>query len=228
VPHQVTDVGAEGVGDFGDLDEVEPALAALILRSDSNAMGTLRLLAKTQMADHLIDAFWKSDFVDRQIREALVRLFGLEPDPALVRLIRVKAPALGPAEIRASLGWLRTTFDFPVVASPTVERPAPEPAARPVRVPPNPSPKVDRTMTGQATSWRHATLGHRVRRLDLRLPLEGKRRGPEFSRRTVPGSRHPADERLDVLAVPGIRWQSRQGVVMDTEMTHPIAAAPLQ
>jgi len=173
-------------------------------------MGTLRLLAKTQMADHLIDAFWKSDFVDRQIREALVRLFGPEPDPALVRLIRVKAPALGPAEIRASLGWLRTTFDFPVVASPTVERPAPEPAARPVRVPPNPSPKVDRTMTGQATSWRHATLGHRVRRLDLRLPLEGKRRGPEFSRRTVPGSRHPADERLDVLAVPRVERSTRE------------------
>jgi hypothetical protein len=52
---------------------------------DSNATGTLRLLAKTQMADHLIDAFWKSDFVDRQIRDALVRLFGPEPRPRLTQ-----------------------------------------------------------------------------------------------------------------------------------------------
>ena len=86
---------------------------------DSNAEGTLRLLAKTQMADHLIDEFWKSDFVDRQIRDGLVRLFGPEPDPALVRLLRGRLPALSPAEVRASLGRLRTTFDFPVVGIPT-------------------------------------------------------------------------------------------------------------
>src|ERR1019366_4803747 len=89
---------------------------------DAQAEQTLKLLAKAQMADHLIDAFWKSDFVDRQIRDALGRLFGPEPDPALVRVIRAKATGLNPAEIRASLSRLRTTFDFPVVASPTVER----------------------------------------------------------------------------------------------------------
>jgi len=83
---------------------------------------TLKLLAKVQMADHLIDAFWKSDFVDRQIRDALGRLFGPEPDPSLVRLIRAKASALNPAEVRASLSRLRTTFDFPVVATPAAER----------------------------------------------------------------------------------------------------------
>jgi hypothetical protein len=85
---------------------------------DTHAEQTLKLFAKAQMADHLIDAFWKSDFVDRQIRDALGRLFGPEPDPSLVRLIRAKASALSPAEVRASLGRLRTTFDFPVVATP--------------------------------------------------------------------------------------------------------------
>ena len=35
---------------------------------EDHAEETLRLLAKTQMADHLIDDLWKSDFVDRQIR----------------------------------------------------------------------------------------------------------------------------------------------------------------
>jgi hypothetical protein len=32
----------------------------------TNPGATLRLLAKAQTADHLIDALWKSDFVDRQ------------------------------------------------------------------------------------------------------------------------------------------------------------------
>ena len=129
---------------------------------DSNAIGTLRLLAKTQMADHLIDAFWKSDFVDRQIRDGLVRLFGPEPDPALVRLIRGKAPALSPAEVRASLGRLRTTFDFPVVASQTIERREPAPSAGPVRVSSRRSPQADGKTTGQGTPWRHVTLAHLI------------------------------------------------------------------
>jgi hypothetical protein len=150
--------------------------------SDSNALGTLRLLAKTQMADHLIDAFWKSDFVDRQIRDSLVRLFGPEPDPALVRLIRGKAPALSPAEIRASLGRLRTTFDFPVVASQTVERPEPASSARPVRVPSNWSPQSSGKTTGQGTPWRHVTLGHLIEAGLVTIPfrLEHRYRGVEL------------------------------------------------
>ncbi|MEX1172767.1 MAG: restriction endonuclease, partial [Chloroflexota bacterium] len=55
-----------------------------VAEPETNAGGTLRLLAKAQMADHLIDAFWKSDFVDRQVRDGLGRLFGPEPDPGLV------------------------------------------------------------------------------------------------------------------------------------------------
>src|SRR5664280_959291 len=81
---------------------------------------TLRLLAKAQMADHLLTALWKSDFVDRQVKDALVGLFGPEPDPALVRLIRGKAGALGPADVRSSLARLRTTFDFPIASNPAV------------------------------------------------------------------------------------------------------------
>src|ERR1700693_5472920 len=104
--------------------------------------GTLRLLAKAQMADHLIDAFWKSDFVDRQVRDALKRTFGPEPDPALVRLIRAKASVLSPAEVRASLGRLRTTFDFPVVASQVIDRADAPRAPVPTRATVSPQPNT--------------------------------------------------------------------------------------
>ena len=152
---------------------------------DSNAIGTLRLLAKTQMADHLIDAFWKSDFVDRQIRDGLVRLFGPEPDPALVRLIRGKAPALSPAEVRASLGRLRTTFDFPVVASQTIERPTSEPSLRPVRVPSSRPSQAGEKATRQGTPWRHVTLGHLIEAGLVTIPfrLEHRYRGVELAAR---------------------------------------------
>ena len=47
---------------------------------DEHAEETLRLLSKAQLADHLIDDLWKSDFVDRQVRDALQQLFGPEPE----------------------------------------------------------------------------------------------------------------------------------------------------
>jgi hypothetical protein len=86
---------------------------------------TLALLSKAQMADHLIDELWKAHFVDRQIRATLEGMFAAEPDASLVRLIRSRIPALTPAEVRAGLRRLRTTFDFPGV--PVASRPLTEP-----------------------------------------------------------------------------------------------------
>lgn len=156
---------------------------------EDQAEDTLRLLAKAQMADHLIDDLWKSDFVDRQIRDALQRLFGPEPDPSLIRLVRAKASALLPAEVRKSLGRLRTTFDFPVVAAPAgrIERtPGPRPARpRPAEV------AIAPKTAGSGTPWRHVTLAdvivaglirvpleieHRYRGVDLRARIEGPSR----------------------------------------------------
>jgi hypothetical protein len=74
---------------------------------------TLALLSKEQMAEHLIDELWKAHFVDRQVRATLESLFGPEPDQSLVRLIRSRVPTLSPRDVRAGLGRLRTTFDFP-------------------------------------------------------------------------------------------------------------------
>lgn len=138
----------------------------------THAEQTLRLLAKAQMADHLIDVLWKSDFVDRQIRDALVRLFGPEPDPALVRLIRGKAQALSPAEVRSSLGRLRTTFDFPVAFTPTFEPVVPAKQPKAAKSEPAPSPVPGSGKMGEGTPWRGVSLGQLITAGLVRVPLE--------------------------------------------------------
>jgi hypothetical protein len=124
------------------------------------------------MADHLIDAFWKSDFVDRQIRDALGGLFGPEPDPSLVRLIRAKAAGLNPAEVRASLTRLRTTFDFPVVATPAVGRgDEPREQKRP-RGGSGTATESSADKIGSGTPWRHVTLGQLIKAGVVRVPFD--------------------------------------------------------
>lgn len=153
-----------------------------IADTDDLAEQTLRLLAKSQMADHLIDVLWKSDFVDRQVREALVRLFGPEADPSLVRLVRARAAALSPAEVRASLGRLRTTFDFPVAHTPVAPVAAPEASPVPTQsrgIAPA-TPRV-----GEGTPWRGVTLGQLIDAglVHVPLDLEHRYKGAELTAR---------------------------------------------
>ncbi len=172
---------------------VEQKLFRVVRIADptTNAEQTLKLLAKAQMADHLIDAFWKSDFVDRQIREVLVRLFASEPDASLVRLLRAKVPALTPTEVRASLGRLRTTFDFPVVIQPaslTVETPR---GVVPKRARPPAAPVRERRAVGAGTPWRHVTLNQLIEAGTVRVPftIEHHFRGAEVTARIESASR---------------------------------------
>jgi hypothetical protein len=157
---------------------------------DTHPEQTLQLLAKAQMADHLIDVLWKSDFVDRQVREALVRLFGPEPDPALVRLLRARAAALSPADVRSSLGRLRTTFDFPVARVPA---PAVTPAASPRTSPPTASPAPDTTAAkmGDGTPWRRVSLSQLIDAGLVRVPLDLERhyKGAKLTARIEGASR---------------------------------------
>jgi hypothetical protein len=150
---------------------------------DEHAEETLRLLSKAQLADHLIDDLWKSDFVDRQVRDALQQLFGPEPDPSLVRIVRAKTSALTPAEVRKSLGRLRTTFDFPVVAAPAkrIER---QHGAR--ATPPRPAEAVTAPKAaGSGTPWRHVSLADVIAAGLIRLPfdIEHRYRGVELRAR---------------------------------------------
>jgi len=161
-----------------------------VAEPESHAEQTLKLLAKAQMADHLIDDLWKSDFVDRQIRDALGRLFGPEPDRSLVRLIRAKASALSPSEVRASLGRLRTTFDFPVVATPAIERvqePMEPKSAR--RRPGTTTVSAENVVGG--TPWRHVTLSQLIDagRVHVPLDLEHRYRGAQLAARIEDASR---------------------------------------
>ena len=55
---------------------------------------TLGLLSKSQLQDHLIDQYWKTESVDRKVREALRVLFGAKPDPSVIRLVHGRVSAL--------------------------------------------------------------------------------------------------------------------------------------
>jgi hypothetical protein len=153
---------------------VEQKLFRMVRVADpgTHPEATLRLLAKTQMADHLIDVMWKSDFVDRGVRDALVGLFGPQPDPALVRLVRSRAEALSPSDVRSSLGRLRTTFDFPVAAASATEPvlPARQPKAAESQ-PASPATPAPAKM-GERTPWRGVSLGQLIGAGLVRLPLE--------------------------------------------------------
>jgi hypothetical protein len=186
---------------------VEQKLFRVVRVADagSHTGQTLGLLAKTQMADHLIDALWKSDFVDRQVRDALGRIFGPEPDHGLVRLIRAKAQALSPAEVRASLGRLRTTFDFPVVASPGIERVAPPnelaPKAALRAALPMPTKQI-----GDGTPWRRVTLAQLIEAglVPLPLDIEHRYRGTQLAARIEAADRVVFDgQAYDSLSTAG-------------------------
>ncbi len=172
---------------------------------DSHPEQTLRLLAKAQMADHLIDVLWKSDFVDRQVRDALVKLFGPEPDPALVRLIRARAVALSPAEVRSSLGRLRTTFDFPVASAPTAPAiPAAQPKASPAA--PAPVAASAAAQMGAGTPWRGVSLDQLIDAGLVRAPLdlEHRYKGAELTARIEGASRVVfAGQPYDSLSLAG-------------------------
>lgn len=113
------------------------------------------------------------------MHDALGRLLGPEPDGALVRRIKAVAPALGPAEVRASLRRLRITIDVPQVrVEPPVE-PQPGPIPRTTTAP------ARRERSEAGTPWRAVTLAQLVEGGLVRLPcdLEVRYRGKELSAR---------------------------------------------
>jgi hypothetical protein len=129
------------------------------------AADTLALLSKARMRDNLIACLWKSSFVDHQIKGALQGLFGPDPDPAFVRLIRNRLPHLSPAEIKDSLNRLRVTLDFPAVPL-THDIPDGESSPR------QEDPPVDVPPTEPGTPWREVTLQDIIGAGLVKLPLE--------------------------------------------------------
>lgn len=79
---------------------------------------TLVLLSKEQISEKIIEILWKADFVDRQIRGALEKLFSSEPDDSLIRLVTKRVKELKRKDVIASLRRVQVQFDFPVVPEP--------------------------------------------------------------------------------------------------------------
>ena len=142
---------------------------------DTRPADTLGLLSKGQLQDHLIDQFWKTEFVDRHVGATLRGLFAPDPDPAVLRLVHSRAPSLSRADVRASLGRLRASFDFPVVATPVsraiaasgMRQPAPSPAPAEA-----PKPVAAQRRVGDGTPWRKVTLGQLIEAGLVRVPLD--------------------------------------------------------
>ncbi len=161
----------------------------------ATAAETLDLLSKAQMRENLIEALWKSYYVDRQIGTAIEGLFGPDPDPAFVRFLRNRLPKLAPAEIRAGLTRLRVRLDFPAVL--------PNPPAPPG--PKEPQPGGDgepagggeTEVHGAGTPWRDVTLQDVVTANLIHLPLE--------LHRTYKGQRLMAR----VTAAGRVSWQGQ-------------------
>lgn len=155
----------------------------------SRSAETLALLSKAQLQDNLIDQYWKSEFVDRQIGDALRALFASEPDPAVIRLVHGKLPTMSRADIKASLARLRPTFDFPVVApsaAPRGQVSAGRPAAAAVTpAEPSKGPSEPTKAVGAGTPWRHVTLGQLIDAGLIRVPLDVSRhyRGTDLAAR---------------------------------------------
>lgn len=148
---------------------------------------TLGLLSKSQLQDHLIDQYWKTEFVDRQVRESLRALFAAEPDPSVIRLVHGRVPALSRADVKASLGRVRASFDFPVVTVPARGSEASGGRANDA----TPTLPAQVKAVGDGTPWRHVTLAQLIEAGLVRVPLEIERhyRGADLRARIENGDR---------------------------------------
>ncbi len=148
---------------------VEEKLLRQVRISDqaSEAEETLALLSKGSIAE--LEGLWAEEFIDRQVRDALERLFEPEPDGGLVRLIRRRLPKLTPGQIRAGLGRLRLDIG-PAELQPISATALPRERRRR-----QPKPK-DKRPFGEATPWSSVTLGDLISEGVLKPPVDLYRR----------------------------------------------------
>lgn len=88
--------------------------SARVSRDGATAEDTLTLLSKDRMTESQLEALWEAHFVDRQVKAELEKLLGVDPDPALVRLLRRRVPKLSAGQIENSLRRARIHPDFPI------------------------------------------------------------------------------------------------------------------
>ena len=125
----------------------------IVLTSDEpDILVTLLLLSKAELQGTVIDDLWRQYFVDRQVKEAVEGLSGIEPATDFLHLIRKRVPPLSLADVRQSLGRATLLLDYRAAHTTvvTVEQPA----------------------SPDKTPWRHVTLQDLISSGTVRLPLE--------------------------------------------------------
>jgi hypothetical protein len=158
----------------------------IVLASDEpDILGTLLLLSKAQLQGTVIDDLWRQYFVDRQVKQAVESLSGLEPPTDFLHLIRKRVPALSLSDVRQSLGRATLSLDYRAAQL------APTPSAAPISVGAGQRAWATRRTNLAAetaaveaeraapegpledkTPWRHVTLGDLIASGTVRLPLD--------------------------------------------------------
>jgi hypothetical protein len=141
----------------------------VVASDDKDVHSTLLLLSKAQLQGTVIDDLWRQYFVDRQVKQAVEGLSGIEPASDFLRLIRKRVPALSAADVRQSLGRATLSLDYraaPPAPVPPIGRRTPVQPAVVASVAATEAPGPDKT------PWRHVTLADLISSGMVRLPLD--------------------------------------------------------
>jgi hypothetical protein len=141
----------------------------VVASDDQDVQSTLLLLSKAQLQGTVIDDLWRQYFVDRQVKQAVEGLSGIEPASDFLRLIRKRVPALSAADVRQSLGRATLSLDYraaPPAPVPPIGRRTPVQPAVVASVAATEAPGPDKT------PWRHVTLADLISSGMVRLPLD--------------------------------------------------------
>jgi hypothetical protein len=142
----------------------------VLTSGEPDILGTLLLLSKAQLQGTVIDDLWRQYFVDRQVKQAVESLSGIEPPTDFLHLIRKRVPALSLSDVRQSLGRATLTLDYraaqPALMMPVGHKTLVLPATGATVVPIEPPSGSDKT------PWRHVTLRDLISSGTIRLPLD--------------------------------------------------------
>ena len=143
----------------------------VVASDDPDVHATLLLLSKAQLQGTVIDDLWRQYFVDRQVRQAVEGLSGIEPASDFIRLIRKRVPALSLTDVRQSLGRATLSLDYRA-AQPAPTPPASRKTLVPLATGAAAALPVEQSPGSDKTPWRHVTLADLILSGAVRLPLE--------------------------------------------------------
>jgi len=157
----------------------------VLASGEPDIAGTLLLLSKAQLQGTVIDDLWRQYFVDRQVKQAVESLSGIEPPTDFLHLIRKRVPALSLTDVRQSLGRATLSLDYRAAQSAPTPPAAPMPAGAGQRAwatrrnnlaAETAAVEAERAAPEEPledkTPWRHVTLGDLILSGTVRLPLD--------------------------------------------------------